>query len=77
MSAVNDGGPAFPIPYVDVDMNATTVKIGASGMSIRDWFAGMALANMAREGTHYHASIAEEAYEYSDAMLKAREVSNV
>lgn len=32
MKTTNDGGPAFPV-----------TTIGETGMSLRDWFAGMAL----------------------------------
>lgn len=59
-----DGGPAFP------------AGIG-NGMSLRDWFAGQALAGMvasyAGTSTHYAVdSDAERAYRYADAMLAAR-----
>jgi hypothetical protein len=63
---INDGGPAFP---THEDMQ--------EGMTLRDHFAGLAMqALLAR--TTYHIEdaprdIAEEAYDYADAMLKARE----
>ena len=37
----DDGGPAFPKPAVDL---GTTFECGRNGMSLRDWFAGQALA---------------------------------
>ena len=76
MKELNDGGPAFPRP--------TYVAFEAGGMSLRDWFAGHALAGMAgeyRTAQMYTCefdetceSIAKSAYELADAMLKAREV---
>ena len=60
------GGAAFPIPHSD--------KPGAPecewGMSLRDWFAGQAIAGMAGMGTP--ESTAAWAYHVSDAMIAAR-----
>ena len=75
MSKINDGGPAYPstIQYFPDDKNANEEQ----GMTLRDWFAGQALASMGVEYTdsaECHASVAECAYRYADAMLKAREV---
>jgi hypothetical protein len=65
MSTINDGGPAFPRPMV----------AAAPGMTLRDWFAGQALAGIsAQYGTGDAAMIAVECYEHADAMLAAREV---
>ena len=65
---------------------ASMVTIDATpGMSLRDWFAGQALAGMlahSRSGRGYqprdpnmpwHDAIAEEAHQLADAMLKARQ----
>ena len=75
MSKINDGGPAFPstIQYFPDDKNANEEQ----GMTLSDWFAGQALAGMGLEYTSdkfCHSSVAECAYWYADAMLKAREV---
>lgn len=43
MSAVNDGGTAFPCP-VEFDPNGQLVSHGSFGMTLRDWFAGQALS---------------------------------
>ena len=69
---IDDGGPALPV--------ASDVIGHCSGMSLRDWFAGMAL-----QGTMSGASYAEKrsfesyphihaqnAYKMADAMLAAR-----
>jgi len=62
---INDGGPAFPRHAYD----------GHDGMTLRDWFAGQALAGIsAQYGTGDAAMIAVECYEHADAMLRAREV---
>src|SRR5574340_468080 len=44
-----DGGPAFPTPVAgcnDGVYPASSVVQGGEGMSLRDWFAGQALAGM-------------------------------
>lgn len=66
----DDGGSAFPV-------------VGGTkhdGMSLRDWFAGMALQGViAKHPTRYSPTgdpidmeIALGAYDYADAMLAAR-----
>ncbi len=71
---INDGGPAFPTSYRDC---------GHSGMSLRDWFAGQALAGIManadyakhinHEHHHWRISNAAHAYDAADAMLGMRE----
>jgi hypothetical protein len=62
---IDDGGAAFPTnsPYNS-----------RAGMSLRDWFAGQALASMGLRGlkTWTDKEIATAAYSYADAMLAAR-----
>ena len=72
----DDGGPAFPF----------SVDVECGGMSLRDWFAGLAmqacftgaaaqiLANVDRRfnGTNFREVVALNAYEMADAMLEAR-----
>ena len=65
----NNGGPAFP-----------TGVASDAGMSLRDYFAGQALIGIL--GSHVRGgvdvdlddvgAVAEAAYRYADAMLKAR-----
>lgn len=43
MSDKNDGGPAFPEPPLEHDHYWHP---GTQGMSLRDWFAGQALAGL-------------------------------
>jgi len=63
---INDGGPAFP--------NGSD---GTMGMSLRDWFAGMAMQGLiARndEGTgDLIADVPDYALQIADAMLAALE----
>jgi hypothetical protein len=67
MSTINDGGPAFP--------QGDDGSWG-TGMTLRDWFAGQALAGLLRDGIDVHGigDSAYLAYEMADAMLRAREV---
>lgn len=84
-----DGGAAFPI-LVDGHLAAHEHSELHYGMSLRDWFAGQALAGQlaslsnaevlrqamefAKElgGTNFEWA-AISAYQFADAMLKARE----
>ena len=59
----NTGGPAFPVP--DIDGSAV-----AEGMTLRDYFAAKVL-NVSCED-HLPNEAARIAYEYADAMLRAR-----
>lgn len=72
----NDGGPAFPVPP---DARRKDIPAGGEmdGMSLRDWFAGQALAMggtqpHSNSGGGYTDELAKWCYEVSDAMLKAR-----
>lgn len=90
---IDDGGPAFPGEYVDhyiatdgVDgpSDAQAVFKHGSGMSLRDWFAGMALqaiigndglldqAARHRSGIGARDSVGITAYDFADSMLAAR-----
>jgi hypothetical protein len=64
MSAkIDDGGPAFPVPYVTLH----------TGMTLRDWLAGQALAKLLtnNEAVSWEDD-ASNAYTVADAMLEAR-----
>lgn len=78
--------PAFPIPSVGTGDPRDGMTTGHTGMSLRDWFAGQALAGawanpdlskaMSEAGMRPHdvrLSLAESAYAQADIMLKARE----
>ena len=70
MSNTNTGGPAFPTPrYERGDMYSL-------GMTLRDYFAAKAIQGIIgteAEGGMLYDRVAEVAYMYADAMLKARE----
>ena len=75
MSKINDGGPAFPLSG-SADLNGN-YAYPEYGMSLRDWFAGQALAGLiSHYGTRPGASIDEpprRAFIIADAMLAARQ----
>ena len=65
----NDGGPAFPISELGLQ--------GYNGMSLRDYFAGQALAGILTQDADpsVAASVfAGMAYEMADCMIATREV---
>jgi hypothetical protein len=71
---INDGGPAFPRTKSTGNLsNSTTEIISIGGMSLRDWFAGQALAHPYTHDSRA-TNIAELAYLIADAMIAAQEV---
>lgn len=71
MTKPNDGGPAYPT--VVSHWNGATIDRGP-GMSLRDWFAGQALANpkICGDGSAWEVD-ARAAYAAADAMLAERD----
>lgn len=85
MSERDNGGPAFPakapaeVDRVIGSANGKDVTSGKEwviaefpGMSLRDWFAGQALANSYTFSEAKPDKVAEWAYQIADAMLVAR-----
>jgi hypothetical protein len=82
-SQTNNGGYVHPTPMVVTptgELMPTTCYGSFGGMSLRDWFAGMALqALVSRDGddSAYGMDMVKArpilAYEYADAMIEARE----
>jgi hypothetical protein len=70
----NNGGPAFPV-IAEGGPNSDLGALLQPGMTLRDYFAAMAtqgmLSDQQRDGSFLE--YAEDAYRFSDAMLKARE----
>ena len=69
---------AYPFLHKHPTSGETTVS---EGMDLRDWFAGIVLPRVIKEYEEFNSytmfDIAEIAYQYADAMLKARkEVPN-
>lgn len=63
---INNGGPAFPVPY----------GFMGAGASLRDYFAAKAMQGEVAANTSKRADpteTAEYAYQMADAMLRARE----
>ena len=65
------GGPAFPVSIPGYGDN------GCQGMSLRDWFAGMALLTLInksenRDGGYDPITVAVGCYTIADAMLSQR-----
>jgi hypothetical protein len=79
---LNNGGPAFPVVHAIIPQpgSFTQTPEAHQGMTLRDWFAGMALqGNLAACAPGYeytggdsHQRAAEEAYRYADSMISAR-----
>jgi len=84
-----DGGPAFPVEVTNygernMTIGGMVVPPGAmmqfAGMTIRDWFAGQALALMKEAmaegywtpGDNPNKELAEASYQIADAMLAER-----
>ena len=74
---VNDGGPAFPVPYSN-EADGPTV-LPSPGMTLRDYFAASALSALATPivgdspATEWDFDVlAQVAYRAADAMLAAR-----
>lgn len=83
---INDGGPAFPMLWNAAHNSEWQVE---DGMSLRDWFAGQALASGAVDGSMSETELARlfpgtrsvskqevmavRAYLIADAMLAARQ----
>lgn len=71
MTEQDNGGPAFPYEH---GHSPDAANVREPGMSLRDWFAGVALFGILIQrdrGTTYHRT-AEEAYGFADAMLERR-----
>lgn len=68
---------AFPSPRPDMVENEPNIfRIDQPGMTLRDYFAAHALNGHLANQSDAPAKIAQWSYEYADAMLKYREVTN-
>lgn len=84
--AINDGGPAYPVadPFAFRPGHEDVAKRLAHGMSLRDYFAGLALTAIIRDKEEQSYWVqdyspeecaqftAERAYSFADAMIRAR-----
>ncbi len=71
MSQIDDGGAAFP-KVGRVNSDNQRVEEMQAGMSLRDWFAGQALAGLTNDAEVFWPRAATLAYEYADAMIATR-----
>ncbi len=55
----NDGGPAFPVPGV----------FDYAGMSLREYYAGLAMQGLMTAARHSLTAIAEESVRVADALI--------
>jgi hypothetical protein len=76
MSGKNDGGPAFPQRANGCDDKGQWNVGPFPGMSLRDWFAGQALASMTVAPDYSagpcNSEMARRAYVIADSMLAER-----
>jgi len=68
---INDGGPAFPV--ADTVHSTGQVQYGFNGMTLRDWFAGQALAGMPWSREISRKDQAKQSFQIADSMLAERE----
>ena len=73
MSKINDGGPAFPMSrsHFNQDGRLTTMDM-VTGMSIRQWYAGEAMAALMANPTYSTLGAVETAnyaFMQADAMI--------
>jgi hypothetical protein len=71
---INDGGPAFPRHALKITFPDGSVVPHDPGMTLRDWFAGQALAGLLANPDTWTEAGGVAAYRYADAMLRARGV---
>ena len=68
----DNGGPAFPGFRENYEVGVR-IQTAHEGMTLRDWFAGQALAGMLARNLEMPADkCGVYSYEIADAMLKAR-----
>lgn len=74
----DDGGPAFPTPFLATEAGRAAAQ-ALGGMSLRDWFAGQALAGemasyagSCADPANHADEIAARCLKIADAMLAAR-----
>lgn len=85
MNTPNDGGPAFPCSTWELK-DGVQIGTPVSGMSLRDWFAGLAMQQMCAgpgarmvadqddryDQTNWKYIVASNAYMFADAMIAER-----
>lgn len=76
MGKKDNGGPAFPQHRFEPTNGGGGYWTQVGGMTLRDWFAGQALAGMLADpnvrGGDIFTTCSADAYRFADAMLEAR-----
>ena len=75
MDIKNHGGPTYPLPdWSAVEWPKDAPADFGTGMTLRDWFAGQALAGFAHRafGLDSAEHYSRLAYQWADAMLAER-----
>ena len=80
MAEKNDGGPAYPHERYCTGEDTSCEHLGglhaaSAGMSLRDYFAGLALMGLAAL-PQAEDTLAKFAYRQADAMIAEREKAN-
>lgn len=73
MSKPYDGGPAYPVAFRAMTPQGMMGFDAAPGMTLRDWFAGQALATSGNPFASDPSALAVQCYRIADAMLAVRE----
>jgi hypothetical protein len=61
---------AYPYQHRHPTTGVTTMS---EGMTLRDYFAAKAMQGLTQQGQRHLATIAKDAYDMADVMLKVRE----
>lgn len=90
MNLIYNGGPAFPVPMIESETHGIQSSMAYGeygGMTLRDWFAGQALAGLCANPSIHQPNpmsgwslancsvqnLSEYATHIADAMIAARE----
>ena len=66
---IDDGGPAFPrLPLHPENITQGVPDFGSYGMSLRAWFAGLAMQGLLARGNR---NVADEALAEADILIAA------
>jgi hypothetical protein len=70
--------PAFPRPASEYTKSGTLADGNDAireqdGMTLRDWFAGMAIMGLLAHNPERNVNVEREAFDYADGMLTQRE----
>lgn len=77
MIKIDHGGFAFPTQAICTPAG-DVMSSGDDGMTLRDWFAGQALAGLlASDDGSTRENVAAEAYDIADAMIAARKAGEL